>query len=164
MPRVARQPARLAGCQSTNHTVCRGSKSDLWTCLQCKRQMCLEEGAADDQPDVCDTCASLVDLPMHHRATMRAIDVTIGSPATVSVGSDSYPYTVVDMRRGRDGIVKAITVQSDRSISLNLHLVNREGRTKTFTRRSDGRFREKGERGGCQLSLGYREHNLDPSF
>lgn len=44
---------RILGCQSTNHTVCKGK---LWECERCHRKICWEEGSADDLVDFCDDC------------------------------------------------------------------------------------------------------------
>jgi hypothetical protein len=44
---------RIVGCQSTNHTVCKG---ELWECQRCHRKICWEEGSADDLVDLCDDC------------------------------------------------------------------------------------------------------------
>lgn len=44
---------RIAGCQSTNHTECKG---ELWECKRCHRKICWEEGYADDLVDLCDDC------------------------------------------------------------------------------------------------------------
>ena len=42
----------LPGCQSTNHTNCKG---ELWTCTECGKTVCEEEGSTD-KPDLCDDC------------------------------------------------------------------------------------------------------------
>jgi hypothetical protein len=44
---------RIAGCQSTNHTVCKG---ELWECRRCHRNICWEEGYDDELVDLCDDC------------------------------------------------------------------------------------------------------------
>lgn len=43
---------RILGCQSKNHTECRG---ELWTCERCGKRICWEEGSTD-LPDICDDC------------------------------------------------------------------------------------------------------------
>jgi hypothetical protein len=43
---------RMAGCQSTNHTVCYG---ELWQCAACGKTVCGNEGT-DDHPELCDDC------------------------------------------------------------------------------------------------------------
>jgi hypothetical protein len=44
---------RIVGCQSKNHTVCKG---ELWECERCHRKICWEEGSVDDLVDFCDDC------------------------------------------------------------------------------------------------------------
>lgn len=43
---------RIDGCQSTNHSVCKG---DLWECERCHKMICWEEGSTD-LIDLCDNC------------------------------------------------------------------------------------------------------------
>ena len=43
---------RLADCQSTNHTSCKG---ELWECERCGKKICWEEGSTD-LFDLCDNC------------------------------------------------------------------------------------------------------------
>ena len=43
---------RNLGCQSKNHTQCRG---ELWTCERCGKRVCWEEGSTD-LPEICDDC------------------------------------------------------------------------------------------------------------
>lgn len=43
---------RILGCQSNNHTLCKGG---LWTCERCGKRVCWEEGSAD-VPEICDDC------------------------------------------------------------------------------------------------------------
>lgn len=50
--KLKRKGLRIPGCESTNHTVCRG---ELWECDRCHRKMCWEEGSAK-QVDLCDDC------------------------------------------------------------------------------------------------------------
>jgi hypothetical protein len=44
---------RIIGCQSTNHSVCKG---EFWECERCHKIICWEEGSADDLVDLCDDC------------------------------------------------------------------------------------------------------------
>lgn len=44
---------RIFGCQSTNHSVCKG---ELWECERCHKTICWAEGNADDLVDLCDDC------------------------------------------------------------------------------------------------------------
>jgi len=43
---------RILGCQSINHTSCKG---ELWECERCHKIVCWEEGSTD-LPEVCDDC------------------------------------------------------------------------------------------------------------
>lgn len=43
---------RIVGCQSTNHTSCKG---ELWECKRCHKVVCWEEGSVD-LIDLCDNC------------------------------------------------------------------------------------------------------------
>lgn len=45
----------VKGCQSKNHehATCYGA---LWKCRGCGIEVCYQEGADDEHPDLCDTC------------------------------------------------------------------------------------------------------------
>jgi hypothetical protein len=43
---------RIVGCQSTNHTECKG---ELWECERCYKLVCWEEGTTD-LINLCDDC------------------------------------------------------------------------------------------------------------
>ena len=43
---------RIPGCQSRNHTECRG---ELWICERCGKIVCWEEGSTD-LIEICDDC------------------------------------------------------------------------------------------------------------
>ncbi len=43
---------RIVGCQSANHSVCKG---DLWECERCHKVVCWEEGSTY-LVEVCDDC------------------------------------------------------------------------------------------------------------
>ena len=43
---------RILGCQSKNHTLCKG---ELWICERCGIRICWEEGSVD-LPEICDDC------------------------------------------------------------------------------------------------------------
>ena len=47
-----KRTGRILGCQSKNHTQCRG---ELWICKCCGKRVCWEEGSAD-LPELCDNC------------------------------------------------------------------------------------------------------------
>ena len=50
---------RIPGCQSRNHTECRG---ELWVCERCGKRICWEEGSTD-LIEICDDC--WVDVRIH---------------------------------------------------------------------------------------------------
>ncbi len=41
-------------CEGTGHKRCRSGP--LWRCRGCRRRFCMEDGAADAYPDLCDEC------------------------------------------------------------------------------------------------------------
>jgi len=43
---------RIVGCESTNHTSCKG---ELWECERCYKKICWEEGSTD-LLELCDDC------------------------------------------------------------------------------------------------------------
>ena len=47
-----KKTGRILGCQSRNHTLCRG---ELWICERCGKRICWEEGSTD-LPEICDDC------------------------------------------------------------------------------------------------------------
>lgn len=48
------EKGRIIGCQSLNHSVCKG---ELWECENCHKKVCWEEGSTSD-PEICDDCWS----------------------------------------------------------------------------------------------------------
>jgi hypothetical protein len=51
-PKIKWVGNRILGCQSTNHTSCKG---ELWKCERCHKKICWEEGSTD-LIDLCDDC------------------------------------------------------------------------------------------------------------
>ena len=47
-----KRTGRILGCQSNNHSQCKG---ELWTCERCEKRICWEEGS-EDLPEICDDC------------------------------------------------------------------------------------------------------------
>jgi len=47
-----KRTGRILGCQSENHTLCKG---ELWICERCGIRICWEEGSVD-LPEICDNC------------------------------------------------------------------------------------------------------------
>jgi len=48
-------PYRIPGCESRNHSICIGTKDDLWQCANCGKTVCLAEGSSA-KPQYCDDC------------------------------------------------------------------------------------------------------------
>lgn len=93
----------------------------------------------------------------------------IGGGATFNIGSDRYPFTIVEVVS-----VNQIIVQAD-----NYRITNKNGfpEFQTYkytpnplackivvTRRADGTWRKKGEKKGGTFSFNGRNAYLDPSF
>lgn len=95
--------------------------------------------------------------------------IEVGIGVTEGVGSDRYPYTVVEVRRnGRELVIQRDefrrTDQNGLSESQEYEYTpNPEGSKVTITLRHDGRYRRKGEDRGL-FTIGHREAYQDPSF
>jgi hypothetical protein len=96
----------------------------------------------------------------------------VGDGATMAIGSDRYPGTVIEVSKSGH----TVKVRSD-----NYKLVggsalsedqryeftpNPNGAVEVFTRRKNGRYVRKGEsfRGGLRASFGHRDAYSDPHF
>jgi len=95
-------------------------------------------------------------------------EVYVGQGATYSIGSDSYPYTVIEMSaNGRTIVLQKDT--TERAVpgdptSEWVHKRNPEGKTMKATWRPRlGYYRESGSKCG-HITLGSRVYYLDPSF
>jgi hypothetical protein len=89
-----------------------------------------------------------------------ADEIAEGMPATISIGSDSYPATVTRVKRGPSGIIVAISARWESTRS------NRPDEEE-WTLRSNGRYVKRGQsqkRGGEQIHVGVREDYRDPHF
>lgn len=91
---------------------------------------------------------------MHFRADEDLTQEQIGpgSPATISIGSDAYAATVVDVKRNSAG--RICYVKAARESHLE---------TIEFRLRKGGQLRSAGH-GSYGLTLGYAETRLDRSF
>ncbi len=93
---------------------------------------------------------------------------TIGMGATIQVGSDSYPATVIQVTRNG----KRVVVQEDIATRIDnngmsesqeyTYQPNPEGTIHIATLRKDGRYRETG--GKTPISIGFRRKYYDYSF
>ena len=97
-------------------------------------------------------------------------EIKVGQGVTYSIGSDRYPYTVVEVAGP-----KRIVVQADnyRRIDKNgisesqtyEYSPNPDACRVVLTKRSDGAWRREGEsKGGARFSFGGRQAYQDPSF
>lgn len=88
--------------------------------------------------------------------------------ATYSIGSDRYPYTVIEVRSP-----KTIVVQGDKAKPTKNHdpygeqshlfVPNANGEKRVFTKRKNGGWYEKGSPMGYgRLRLGERHKHMDP--
>lgn len=99
-----------------------------------------------------------------------SVDVEIGTPATVGIGSDCYPATIVGVllfkSGAKQGQIRSLLVQWDD------HTFNQETRDFEFSRNPDarimvftqnkfGRWKSDGSYG---LGIGHRRYYQDPHF
>lgn len=100
------------------------------------------------------------------------IEPEVGMAATISVGSDSYPATIVEVSSNR----KTIKVQKDDAVRTDTNGFS-ESQTyeysrnifahkDTFTLRKNGRWIRKGfdMNSGTPIWIGHRRKYWDPSF
>jgi hypothetical protein len=99
------------------------------------------------------------------KAGFQTADVKEGTPCSLTIGSDTYPGTVVSVTRKGD-VITRVSVREDRAVGPVFVVDDKEAKILTFSRRKDGRLTEVGrEMGhGFTVSFGYREERLDPSF
>ena len=99
----------------------------------------------------------------------------IGMPATYSIGSDDYPYTVIGVKRFKNGEVQSIQLQQDTEILVSgstedgsaqfTYEPNPNGHVivaKPWT--SNGYKYWKVVNGSAIIYLGQRRYYRDPSF
>lgn len=93
---------------------------------------------------------------------------TVGMGATIHVGSDSYPATVIQVTRNG----KRVVIQEDTATRIDSNGMsesqdykyepNPQGEIHIVTLRKDGRYRETG--GKTPVSIGFRRKYYDFSF
>lgn len=93
---------------------------------------------------------------------------TVGMGATIHVGSDSYPATVIQVTRNG----KRVVIQEDIATRIDSNGMsesqdykyepNPQGEIHIVTLRKDGRYRETG--GKTPVSIGFRRKYYDFSF
>lgn len=102
--------------------------------------------------------------------TRRATEPKVGDGATVLLYSDRWAGTIVQVVRfragKRAGEIRELVWQKDLAYPTAAGVRyerDPDGIIRVFTRRSDGRYVQKGET-GTVLVLGVREEYRDPSF
>lgn len=90
-----------------------------------------------------------------------------GLGATVQIGSDSYPYTVVKVSKNES----KITLQRDKSFRKDnngvsesqdyLFVIDQSGEIENAFKRKDGYYLKNSN---CKVTLGIRKRHNDPSF
>lgn len=98
----------------------------------------------------------------------RKVIPTVGMGATAGIGSDSYPYTVVEVRSPKTIVVQADSYKpaEHHDYYANQEYVyspNPDAGKEVYTLRKDGRWRKKGSQYQT-LTLGFRRHYHDPHF
>ena len=99
----------------------------------------------------------------------------VGMGATMCVGSDRYPATIIEVEFNADGLVKTIAVQEDSAKTIggkwpNLdyeYHPNPKGNIVYYSMRKTGRFKQKGwplRSPGGRIGIGHRRYYQDPSF
>jgi hypothetical protein len=99
-------------------------------------------------------------------------DFKVNDGATIAVGSDCYPVTIVKINYfktgNRAGQLKSVEVQDDKVIygnydlgTLNTFEPNPNGEIETFVMRKNGRLENEY---GTSLWIGKRRYYQDPSF
>ena len=97
--------------------------------------------------------------------------VVVGMGATYCVGSDCYPYTVVEVINQKKIVVTSdmykATDKSEYYGSQDYtYTSNPDGHRMVLTLRKNGRWIPQGSpmRGSCGFTIGYRRAYRDPSF
>jgi len=88
--------------------------------------------------------------------TVERFVPAVGLGATLQIGSDFHPVTVIHVSKSR----RVITIQCDR-VQSGLFLNDLDGSTYRATLRDDGRYRIAGWKTGGRVRLGERRHHHD---
>ena len=101
--------------------------------------------------------------------------IEVGMGATIGVGSDCYPATIIEVEWNGDGIAKAIAVQRDTAhciggewpyLEYEYH-PNPKGAIEYYSLRKTGIYKRKGwplRSPGGTIGVGHRRYYQDPSF
>lgn len=98
----------------------------------------------------------------------QAVDPVVGMPATMLSWTDRQAATVIAIERNGQRIIAqadlAIRTDENGMSDAQAYRYERDpnGSTRTYTRRADGSYRERG--GTLRLVLGQRSHYYDYSF
>ena len=97
----------------------------------------------------------------------------VGMGVTEAVGSDSYPYTVIEVVSNREIVVQADSYKPDLDNKYDYYAnqiynyyPNPEGAKYTLTLRKNNRWKRKGDSMSAtsRWYMDYRRHYSDPSF
>jgi len=106
----------------------------------------------------------------------KAIVPEVGMGATVGSGSDCYPATIIEVNKGKDGVVTSFAIQWDTAKNVGgewphslkyEYEPNPEGTITYYTLRKTGRYKQKGwalRSPGGGIGIGHRRYYQDPSF
>ena len=96
---------------------------------------------------------------------------SVGMGVTNGIGSDCYPYTIVEVRSEKQLVVKADDYQSVGGDGMSaaqeyIYGANTKNPAVVLTLRKNGAWKQKGElmRGGSNWHIGSRRAYRDPSF
>jgi hypothetical protein len=105
---------------------------------------------------------------MKKKSTTSKEEITVGMGATIQIGSDSYPATVIQVTQNG----KRIVLQEDTATRVDTNGMSEsqdytyqadpQGAIQIATLRKDGRYRLTG--GKTPVSLGFRRKYYDYSF
>ena len=106
---------------------------------------------------------------------MSATIPEVGMGATVGVGSDRYPATIIEVNKGKDGVGTSFAIQWDSHKRVGGEFPyykyeckpNSNGRITYYTLRKTGRYKQKGwalRSPGGGIGIGHRRYYQDPSF
>lgn len=114
--------------------------------------------------------SEVIPMPTVTTPYNQTAEVEVGTPATIGIGSDSYPATIVSFLLFKSGAkagqVRSILVQWDN------HTFNQETREDEYSRNPDGKImvftQNKHHRWHCNnsygLGIGRRRYYQDPHF
>ena len=106
-----------------------------------------------------------------HENVCKLIESGVGTPATVGIGSDSYPATVIELRETNVWITVTVQWDTERCVKTNQGYGSEEyeyernphGQCRVFRFRKDNGKRVGADQWG-DVSFGHRRYYRDPHF